>query len=267
MATQTLTDPQAEQTRVAVIDIQQEAFFTPDTWSLAPQSCAQSMTMIIPKDGHSSSGTILLEEKWTDPQGKDIWVYYLLVSNHAVSEKISPTYTLLPGDSTSLYKDYNTAYLNYYPIVATSGQIGIDSGILSVFSLARIDRENTKPLGIDKIKTGENLPLGNTNYFVFSYPGSTITAQFSIAIVKSSHPSEPYTLKLASTNTTTSPGSSGGAVCNQNGEVIAVVTGHIGNEAIEFIADPIPQNISYQIEMAIQNSRSILLTNNITQSP
>ena len=154
-----------------------------------------------------------------------------------------------------------------YPIVATSGQIGIDSGILSVFSLARIDRENTKPLGIDKIKTGENLPLGNTNYFVFSYPGSTITAQFSIAIVKSSHPSEPYTLKLASTNTTTSPGSSGGAVCNQNGEVIAVVTGHIGNEAIEFIADPIPQNISYQIEMAIQNSRSILLTNNITQSP
>ncbi len=264
----TLTAPQAESTRVALVDKEQETFYTPDTWVSAPQSCAQSMVLVISIDQHSSSGTILVEERWIDQQGSTVWVYYLLVSNHGVGESISPTYTLIPGTNISPYQDYQTAYLNYAIINSTSGSVNIDAGILSIFSLTKIDRTGTEPLGLDKIKTGENVTEGSSPYFTFGYPAQTITAQFSVSSIQKIHKEfEPQIIVLNPVNTTTNAGSSGGATCDNQGNVIGITTGSNGGQPTVFNIVPLPQNITTQVNTAIEISHSILTTNNLTKAP
>jgi len=266
--TPTLTDPQAQETRTSTIDTQQEAFLTPETWLASPQTCSQSMTMLISEESSASSATIVLEEKWVDPQGNTVWVYYLLGSDHGISKQITATYTLIPGKSTKIYDDYQAAFLNYSKLNTSSGLKDIDAGILSLFSLTRIDRAGTVPLGLDKIKTGEDIPDGSSPYFAFSYPGQTITAQFSISTHVHTYKSkEPYEMTFSPSNTTTNRGSSGGPICDSSGNVIAIISSNPGYHPTNYYAVPLPQNISTQIMSAIEASHKILQTNNITKAP
>lgn len=264
----TLTGLQAEQTRVAIVDTQQETFFTPDTWSIAPQSCVQSMTMIISENKLASSGTIIAEEKYANPNLQTVWVYYLLVSDHGTEGTNQIIYTLIPGTNTQTYVDYQTGYLHYQPVTNSSGTKKIDVGVLSLISLSKIDRPNTSPHGIDKIKSGEYIVPDNTDYYAFGYPSNTFTAQFSISRVEDVEKNtEPYNISFLPTNTTIYPGSSGGAICDSHGNVVAVTTSFFGSRPTAYNAVPLPQNITTQINSAVENSHNILTTNGITMSP
>lgn len=262
-----LTDPQAAQTRTVVVDTNQESFFAPETWQEAPASCVNSMTLVLPKEDYSSSGTIITEEKWLDSEGNIVWVYYLMVSKHAVGDKLKNEYILIPGTNLEKYQDYTAGFVNYKNITSPD-DTAIDVGILSTLSLKRITRDDFKPLGVDKIKTGEDLTVNNNYYFTFGYPASTITAQFSKSkIIEVVNQAQPHIIIMDPENTTTEYGSSGGATCDQSGNLVAILYGHEGEEPTQYLVIPLPTNIQEQVSIAFQETKNILMSSGLHQEP
>ncbi len=258
VATPTLTDLQAVETRTSLISQNQTSFLTPETWQPAPSSCLQSMTAIAGK--YSSSGTIITEETWIKIGSPDIWVYHILISNHATEGETFQEYTLIPGTGENR-QEFKVAHLNYRGFKSSDNKTFIDIGILSVYSLTKVSTINFYPLGLDKIKSGENLTPSEDLYYTFGYISGN--AQFTVSKIWHDFnlPETNYSrldLRPLDGQTTTNLGTSGGATCDNQGSLVGITAGHHGSFSTEYHISPIPANGIDQTMVGIQQAEVVL---------
>ncbi len=273
---QTLTNDQSKLTRVARISESAPTFTNTGIWDAVPQSCYQSMTKISVNDvsgraSLTSSATIIQEES-KRVNDYEIWVYHLLIANHgrvsaADNSTLEGVVTLYPGYYQQ--EDLKFSQLNYHQTISDAGTPQ-DAGILSLFGLSKINTPNFKPLEINNIIPGIDIPK-DVAYYSYDYPIVLTTPHFTISTIDNSGTAkngrQVIIFKNINISSYVDTGSSGAAICNPQGQLVGIFTLNNPSNPDMFTADANPSNIQDQITNAINIANEKLIALGFTPQP
>lgn len=267
-----LTDDEALQIRKETIKIAAaELEKNPGLWEKAPQPCFKGMVKVYVSEGgfktFGGSGSLIQKEKLTNELGGVVWVYSIITVNHLFYDQngnfMEGDIYLFPG-SYSGYR-YQFSEWEFRQFTDEHG-LKQDSGLLTVMGYgiqSEIDDPNFVPLGTTNIVPFDGEDYGS-QFFIFDYPDSG-KPQFSesefIGNGSFIDGNIVQVLKPLDNSGTVTHGSSGGAVCSNNGQHLGVVTGHGGNWPTNFLIEGNTSTITQQINESIADSRILLSKN------
>ncbi len=265
VALPTLTDDQVLKERNERIMSFAPKFLDENIWSMTPQTCYKSMARLILSSSTSklrlSASASLVQSQNMLYMGKNTWIYRFQTANHVAiheSEKLDGKADLYFGNNTS---SVNANYSDYTQFVDERGE-GVDSGLITLIGSEQITPQ-TIPLGIKNIISGNELISDQSIYFSFDYPLVTNSHQFGISkVIASGNTKEGKrvtVMEFFKDSSTMSEGSSGGAVCNQDGQHVGLISQNNPHSDNYFVMQANPTNIQQQLLDAIQKSNQKLL--------
>lgn len=261
-----LTDEQALAERYYRIQSAQALLqANPDAWNVAPESCRKSMTRFWMYDGDSSdqtagSASVIQSERVVSEEGVEAWIYRFITADHAVrgpdgNIMQNGEVILFPGSQTD--QDHRYWTLDYQQFRDENG-VPQDAGMVSVWrtgAQAEINDPDFVPLGVDNVRGLGDLVASNVLYS-FDYPGLTReTPQFTVAAILGdaaySNGDVQKIMEPLTGSSTVAMGSSGGAMCDVDGNHVGVATGYEGEWPSKYYAEGNPTSIQQQIKDAI----------------
>lgn len=207
------------------------------TMSYCEASMAKIIVLLKDNEGGSSvtnsgSSSILSETvlKRVD-DGMPVVVYQILTADHVVSSenpRLTPSEVILfPGNHQE--QDYRYRVFSYSGLKDESG-MPQDIGILTVvgfYRQAKIGEENFAPLPLSQVKVPDISLLGK--YITASYPlsgGPSLVDSEFVGFTKTSKGNRLLTMDPTDNTGNIESGSSGGPVCDPEGNLIGVVYGY-----------------------------------------
>lgn len=262
-----LTDEQALAMRTTRIQAAASRLaINPDAWKDVPQSCRMSMAKISlynegSTDSNSGSSIVISGDRVVDQNGAVAWIYRIVTADHVVrgvdGKVLDGTVVLYPGSHTD--QDAMFQFLDYTRFVDENG-IPQDSGVVTVFRTganANIVDPKFAPLGIEKVKTLESIIMTDS-FYSLDYPGVTGLPQYTTSDIlgNARYPNNNLQkiMEPVGDSSTVARGSSGGAVCDENGNLIGTVSGYEGNWPANYYMENNPTTIQQQIEIAANKS-------------
>lgn len=205
------------------------------------------------------SGNLVYVEAKQDANGKTIWMYHFLTASHLIykDENGKPVHdkvVVQPLDYVGY--GYQYALLNEKQIVGDNGVIQ-DTSILSIIGLSPIDYQGFAQIGIQNVTPGTSLTQSQDLYFEFGYPRPHHKPQFVISKITNIYDLQGLVyarLVPEVGSSATDVGQSGGAVCNQYGQIVAVHSLHEEISPYDSFSNLLPGNIQDQINQAILDS-------------
>lgn len=276
--TQTQNTPISIEENYAIreIDIEDDnqQYLTPDNWQNTPASCNKSLLKLwLFADDKaiisSGSASLINSEQYHDIKGNTVWVHHVLTADHVVkddNQKITDSkIVVFPHD----YQDQNLVF-GYvgYTQVADSNNKPLDVGIYSFFSLGT----NTLapyliPAGVQSLTSDGHMLPGTTDFFYsFGYPNNIQNPQYVVATVNKTENDYVY-LRPLPKNSNVTGGNSGGSVCNQDNQLVGIVSKIDLSNPDLYRITPLPTNITEQFNAALQNTDKILSAAGITKAP
>ncbi len=236
-------------------------FETPENWNVVPESCEKNLVRLIltgSTDSISASAT-LFQKSVMQKNGQLVYLYHFLAANHSVLN----TETQSLRNDEIKYVDHEAehlvGYLGYSQIFDNS-QNPTDIAILSTISLENID------VTPSQITSKVNLTPNSTEFFfVLGYPKPDLKQNYIVAvtdnIVIKENKYKIVTMRQINEVSAVNLGSSGGPVCNQNGEIIGTLKSIYTTNVGIFDIEPNPDNIQEQINTAINYSTQTMISN------
>jgi hypothetical protein len=251
-------------TRVANISEKANFYLTPENWNTVPHACHQSMVRItfLGSDGDTSLGSgSLINKVQMIKDGQAVWVYFLYTAHHVTTSKVTGNDL---NHSVNIYADdveHNFGYFGNYQVWDDHLNL-LDISIISVIGYD--DLSTIVPQPVSNIVSGQNIKKGTDFFFSFDYPEPNYAKQYTISVVDGIGQENSYryaNLRQIDGYSSINRGSSGGALCNQNGQLIGVVRGGY------FVTDDLnsaelnPDNIQNQVNQVIDQTINTLENN------
>ncbi len=259
----TLNSTETIATRETRITEGSEYFQTPDNWKTVPKTCYLNMVDLAFKNDHIGeigSGSLISETKMVGSDGTTIYLYQVYSAQHIL---IYSDGTLL-NKTDDLYHNKNKyvmAFLQSSQIL-DSVQNPVDIAVVSLISLNKIT--DFSESSVSNIVSGQYLQVGPEFFFSYSFPDPMYEAQYTISTVSDvgmENQHKTVNMRQMTPDSAVNSGSSGGAICNQNGQLVAVTKGAYGNSSDIFTIELNPENIQEQINSAINNSIQTMVSN------
>lgn len=270
LPTSTLSDNDAVSTRQASIQTSANFFLTPENWLVVPQSCRYSMAHLSltstknPELGLvDGSGNLVFSDLRQDSSGKTVWIYHFLTATHLVTKdqngnSINDKVVVQPLDYVGF--GYQYALLNEATIVGDNGFIQ-DTSLITIIGLSPIDYQGFTAIGVNNVVPGTTLTASDDVYFQLGYPRPHHRPQFVTSKITNIYDVNNLIfarLMPEGLSSATDVGQSGGALCNQYGQLVGVHSFHEFNIPDASFSNLMPNNIQDQINQAIYNSNQKL---------
>lgn len=269
-------------TREAVIQTAAPFYATPQNWDTVPKGCVDSLIQIGSgenEDGKLASGTLIYSSYGTNQSGETGYIYSFSTANHfATSSKIkmSSRVSVRTNKIGELSQAVNFTTINIENILDDKNT-PIDAVLITVFGpnpALTIQGNGPIPIGTENFISGTDLTVDKTKFYhALGYPKGVSGPQFVIATVIGAtdydiyHNYKTITIEsLSDTFSTTTKGTSGGPLCNNDGKIVAINI-EANDQYNQAVFVPLPQNISQQISDFINKSESTLQMLGFTNTP
>lgn len=255
----TLTSEQSVGTREANISQSLDYFSTPESWGTVPKTCHQGMVDLVFNGEFIQSivsGNIVNKAKFVNSNGLVVNIYHIYTANHGLTS----SGITLNGSVDAYYQEtrYTLQLLDYTQIVDQNQSL-VDIVLVSLIGL--------EDMGVsfpNNIISGQYLIPESGLFYSFDFPAPSLKAQFTTSTVYDTGVENGHkTANLVQTATqgAINSGSSGGAICNPEGNIVGVVKGIYANSSNMFTVELNPENVQDQISSAIARSLQIMANN------
>lgn len=275
----TLNSVEAQATRQSLITQKATLFQEDYSWQAVPQTCVQSMAKIwthssINQDQEIASTSVINASIFANGSGNSYFVYQLLIADHSIksdSGELLNGHTQISPLNSNIYLDFD--FLSYNQVFDTNSN-ALDLGILTIGTLSNqsiLESYGLIPIGTENIKSAYELSSNNGQYYYSldyangNYPQFTVFTLYKPGETPTKEPI--YIAEIVEGSSTISVGSSGGAICDQGGYHIGVVSRYSENWETSFRITPNPTNIVDQIKNNANSTEQILNQMGYTKAP
>lgn len=269
-------------TRAAVIQTAAPYYATPQNWNTVPKNCVDSLVQLesgVNVDGRTASGTLIYSGHGTNQSGEIGYIYTIITAKHFVVNtkiKMSSKVSLRTNKIGELSQATNFTAINIENVLDDK-KSPVDIALITVFGpnpALTIQGNGPTPIGFENFISGVDTIADPTRFYhALGFPKDVTGPQFVIATVIQTSDRDMYhnykTMTIQSRDdafSTTTRGTSGGPLCNNDGKIIAINI-EINKRYNQAVFIPLPSNIRQQISDFINKSDSTLQMLGFAKTP